>query len=286
MKKLITILFVLFFAGSMYSCNAFDWMDPNINALDRCQSLNDSGDFAGAIEACNDADPEGTNVDAQIELADASLGALGINIQTLSQIFLNKSGGTITIVDLAESLIKKSMINKENAEQSKKYAQKSVDAMDRYGALIGNTLQDKQVAVFYSLLARVCQVAVLMAYADIESATPDGKVTRDDICNPDQPNCAAGAANICNGVACEGMHSSDAGVAFVSMLNLVILLDTPASEGGLPSGIDIGAIDAMLDISFVDGGVSYNIRTAPGLIPSAIRDDAGRKVLLEMARTN
>jgi len=285
MKKLISLLFVLLFSVAMSSCNAFDWMDPNINTLDRCQSLNDTGDYAAAIAACKDADPDGTNVDAQIEIADASLAVLGINIQSLSNIFLNKSGGTITIVSLAESIIAKAKINKDNAVQSKLYAQQAVDAMDKYGALLGNTLQDKQVAVFYSLLARVCQVAVLMAYADIESATPDGRVTRADICNTDQATCDINSVIICTGTVCDGMDRTDAGTAADSMTGLVNLLNTPASEGGLPSSLDTSAIGDMVTILVTDPNTGLPT-PIEDFMHSTYKADAGRRILLELARAN
>jgi len=285
MKNLISVLFVLFFAGAMSSCNAFDFIDPNFNSLDRCQSMNDSGDYAGAIEACNEADPEGVNVDAQIELADASLGVLGINIQSLSNIFLNATGGTITIVDLAESVLAKAKINKDNATQSKEYAENAVVAMDRYGALLGNTLEEKQVAVFYSLLARVCQVAVLMAYADIDSATPDGRVTRADICNPDQADCNISSTTICTGTKCDGMDRTDAGTAADSMTGLVTLLHTPAEEGGLPSNLDVEAISEMVGV-LVDDPDTHTPTPIQDFIASQYKPDAGRRVLLEMARAN
>jgi hypothetical protein len=82
------------------------------------------------------------------------------------------------------------------------------------------------------------------------------------------------------------MSSTDAGVALNSMLSIVALLDTPAPEGGLPSSLNVGNIDSMLNVNFVDSGTSYNIRTAPSLIPAAIKNDAGRKILLDIARAN
>ncbi len=285
MKNPISILFVLFFVGSISSCNAFDWLDPNINALDRCQSLNDAGDYEGAIEACKDADPDGINVDAQIELADASLAVLGINIKSLSNIFLNEDGGTITLVDLAESILTSAKINRDNSTQSKEYAQDAVDAMDRYGALLGNTLEERQVAVFYSLLARVCQISVLMAYADIDSSTPDGLVTRADICTPSEAECAIDSVTICTGTKCNGMSRTDAGTAADGMTGLVTLLSTPASEGGLPSSLDTGVISEMVGILVKDPGTG-TLTPIQNFIVSAYKPDAGRRILLEIARAN
>lgn len=285
MKNPISILFILFFAGSISSCNVFDWADPNINSLDRCQSLNDAGDYAGAIEACQDADPDGVNVDAQIEIADASLGILGINIKSLSNIFLNEEGGTITMVSLAESVLAAAKINKENASQSKEYAENAVIAMDRYGALLGNTLEERQVAVFYSLLARVCQISVLMAYADIDSPAPDGSITRADICTPSEAECAVDSATICTGTKCNGMDRGDAGVAADGMTGLVTLLSTPASEGGLPSNLDTGVISQMVGVLVRDPGTG-TLTPIQDFIISAYKPDAGRRILLEMARAN
>lgn len=285
MKNPISILFVLIFAGSISSCNAFDWLDPNINSLDRCQSLNDAGDYEGAIAACKDADPDGVNVDAQIELADASLAVLGINIQSLSEIFLNKDGGTITMVDLAESILAKGKINRENYSQSKEYAENAVIAMDRYGALLGHTLEEKQVSVFYSLLARVCQISVLMAYADIDSPTPDGLVTRADICTPSEAECAVDSPTICTGTKCNGMNRTDAGTAADGMVGLVTLLNTPASEGGLPSNLDTGAISEMVGILVKDPSTG-TLTPIQDFIVSTYKPDAGRRILLEMARAN
>lgn len=283
MKKTINLLFVLLFAVAMSSCNAFDFVDPDLNSLDRCKSYNDAGDYDSAIAACTDADPDGTNEEAQLELADASFGALGINIQSLSTIFLNQTGGTITLVDLAESILARASVNRDNAVQSKEYAQNAVDAMDRYGALHNDTLEEKRVGVFYSLLARVCQVSLLMAYADIDSPVPDGRVTKADICNPTQVDCAASSVVTCTGTRCEGMDSTDTGTAADSMMELVSLLDTPASEGGLPSNLDVDAVTDMVNITIPYPGT--NIPTPiTDFATDAFKPDAGRRILLEIAR--
>ena len=285
MKRTITLLSLVIAIGALPSCNAFDFVDPDLDSLDRCKSMNDSGDYAGAIEACMEADPTGTNVDAQLELADARLAVLGINIKSLSKIFLQQGSSTNTIIDLAEVVIAEGRIGRDNAVQSKKYAEEAVAAFDNYGALLGNTLEERQVAVFYSLLGRVCRVAILMAYADIDSSHPDGRVTRADICNPDQPTCATTSVTICTGTACNGMNRTDAGTAADTLIGLVDLINTPPSEGGLPSNLNIGAISDMTGI-LVDDPVSHTLTPIQDFMLSTYKPDAGRRILLEIARAN
>jgi len=287
MKKLVSLFIFLFSLSIISSCNVFDWADPNIDALDRCKSLNDSGDYEGAIAACNDADPDGTNPDAQIEIADASLAAVGIDLKTLSDIFLQKNGGTDTIVSLANGIIAKGRINKDNATVSKKYVQDAVDAFDKYGALLGSSTEDRQVAVFYAMLSRICQVATLMAYADIGSAVPNGDVTLADICNPDEPTCAASSPIMCvpalcvTSACCDGMASADAGVAADAMLELVDLIDS----GVLPSKLDTKAVSDMVNTEVPDPDTATPV-TIKDLVATkpAYKPDAGRRILFEIVK--
>ena len=284
MKKLISLLILLLALSTTYSCNVFSGIDSG-NSLDKCKSLNDQGNFEDAIAACKDADPDGTNSDAQIELADASLGAVGINIKALSDVFLKKGSGTITIVNLANDLITKAMLTADN----KSNAQDAVTAFDHYGALLvqqSPTLQNKQVSVFYSILARICQVAVIMAYADISSASPVGQVTVGDICNPSLADCAVGSVKLCTDSSedCKGtggLSPADASLAATTMLNLITLLQTPASEGGLPSSIDTKAISDMIGVTVPDPSNPGNMITID-LIGSQYKPDAGRRILLEI----
>ncbi len=286
MKKFISLLILLLVLSTTYSCNVFDWMDPNGDSFDRCKSLNDAGDFEAAVEACQDADPDGTNEEAQLEIADASLGALGIDLKALSDIFLKTGTGTITIVDLANSLVAKAMINADNKEN----AQDAVTAFDRYGALLvqrDGTLENKQVSVFYSMLARICQIAVLMAYSDIAADIPSGEVTREDICNPDLATCAVDSAAMCLASAqdCQGaggLDGTDAALAATTMLDLIALINTPAEDGGLPSSIDLTAVEDLVGIAVPDPDAPGTMTTIE-LVGAAYKADAGRRILLEIA---
>jgi len=283
MKKIIGLVILLLALSTTYSCNVFSGIDSG-NSFDKCKSLNDSGDYAGAIAACQAADPDSTNVDVQLELADASLGALGIDLKTLSDVFLNKSTGTITIVTLANDIITKGMLNSDN----KSDAQDAVTAFKRYGALLvqqSPTLQNKQVAVFYTLLADLCQVAVIMAYADIAAVHPAGQVTSADICNPNNPDCNSSttlcfdSTENCQGTG--GLDPTDAGIAATAMLELVSLLSTPASEGGLPSNLNIKAISDLVGVTVPDPANPGNLITID-LIGAQYKPDAGRRILLEI----
>jgi hypothetical protein len=286
MKKIISLLILLLALSTTYSCNAFDWMDPNGNTFDRCKSLNDAGDFEGAIAACTDADPDGTNVEAQLELADAGLGAVGIDLDSLSEVFLKTGTGTITIVDLANSIITKGRLNDGN----KSNAQNAVTAFDRYGSLLvqrENTLESKQVSVFYQMLARICQIAVLMAYSDVGATIPNGQVTREDVCNQNLPNCAVGSTTICQhaGEDCQGaggLDDADAKIAADAMVGLVALLQTPAEEGGLPGNLDLKAIEDLVAITIPDPD-NPGTNIAIQLVGAAYKADAGRRILLEIA---
>ena len=286
MKKLISLLILLLALSTTYSCNVFDWMDPNGNSFDRCKSLNDAGDYEGAIAACKDADPDGTNADAQLELADASLGAVGIDLKSLSDIFLKKGKGTITITALADAIIAKARLTADN----KSNAGDAVTAFFHYGALLvqqSNTLENKQVAVFYNMLAELCQVAVLMAYSDIGGRNPNGQVTREDICDQSLPDCAVGSVTLCTGATedCQGaggLSQADAKVAADAMINLVTLLNTPASEGGLPSSLDTKAIDDLVGTTVPDPDNHGTLITIE-LIDAKYKPDAGRRILLEIA---
>jgi len=288
MKKIINLLLVMLFAVGMSSCNVFDPIDPDLNKLDRCQSYNDAGNYDAAIEACDAViadDP--TNISAQLELADACLGSLGINIQTLSNIFIQKSGQTITLTSFADSILKKASISKVNGKVSRQRAQIAVDAMDSYGALLtaggSPTLEQKQVATFYSLLARVCQVSVLLAYAHIDAGSTGTAVLKADICDPTVVGCDGNPLTPICLSNCGGMSDADAGTALDTMVKLVDYIKRPAADGGLPTGIDVGNVSTVLDVPFISDGLGYNIFTDAALLPSAIKSGAGRRLLLEMA---
>ena len=283
MKKIINILFVLLFAGAMSSCNLFDPIDPDLNKLDRCQSLNDSGDFDAAIAACKEVDSYETNTDALIELADANLGALGVNLQSLSAIFLNQNTSTLTFVQLAEALLAKAVINADHPVESKLHAQDAVTYMKDYGALIGNTTEARQIAAFYEVLARVCQISVLLAYADIDSDVPNGTITRNDICPTGVSGCDPDNTSqwICDGLQCEGMKSADAGTAADSMIEITKLLTDLTG-----SSLNLDAVNEVLNPSFTlpDGTpVPDGIRDA---LVAAYKPAAGRRLLVTIARAN
>lgn len=277
-KNSLAIFTTLLLIFLLSSCNFFDFMDPNINHFDRCKSYNDKGDFQKAIEACEKADPDGENVDVQLELADALLGSIGIGIEDLSDVFMNEVTSTNLIVSLANSIINRGLVNQENGVQSRLNAEKATNTFDIYGALLGNDLESRQVATFYSLLSRLCQVALLMAYSDIDADNPNGEITADDICRAGVAGCEQGAATICTGTTCEGMSTEDAAVVAETMLELKGVLSIAPEDGGIPIELNTGSVEDMIDIEVLIGGVPVPI----SLVPTNMKADAGRNMLLQM----
>ena len=66
------------------------------------------------------------------------------------------------------------------------------------------------------------------------------------------------------------------------MINLVTLLNTPASEGGLPSSLDTKAIDDLVGTTVPDPDNPGTLITIE-LIGAKYKPDAGRRILLEIA---
>lgn len=286
MKKACTIALSLLVLLSLSNCNVFGWMEPTTDHFDRCRSLNDKGDYEGAIAECEKADPNDENLEVQIELADAHLAALGVRIAALSDIFLNASEGTDTILSLAESLITVGSINAENHDESILHATEAYDAFKAYGRLLIAEDPDDGpvVAAFYKTLAAVSVVSVTMAYADILSASPNGLIEKADVCNPANTNCVtATQVTMCindpadvpfyNGTTCEGMPADDAEIAAGKLIDLgedLATMDLPNLEEAVQDLIDITVLEP--------GGGSKKISE------SGYQTDAGRELLRSIAR--
>ncbi len=285
MKKACTIALALFVSLSLSNCNAFGWMEPTTDHFDRCRSLNDKGDYDGAIAECEKADPNDENIDVQLELADAHLAALGVRIAALSDIFLNASEGTETIVSLAESLIEVGSLNAENHDASIVHATEAYDAFKNYGDLL--VVQDPadgpEIAAFYKTLAAVSVVSVTMAYADILSTAPNGLIEKADVCNPLNTNCVTAtqvtmcindpASPFYSGVTCEGMPADDSEIAAGKLIDLgndLAAMNLPDLEEAVKDLIDITVLEP--------GGGSKKISE------SGYQTDAGRELLRSIAR--
>ncbi|MCX6113266.1 MAG: hypothetical protein NTY22_08330, partial [Proteobacteria bacterium] len=218
------------------------------------------------------------------ELADVYLSSIGVDIKTLSDIFLNSSNGTVTIDSLAEGIITAGSITMENAVDSKKHAKEAVKAFDDYGALlIGQGVTNaNQIATFYGVLSRMCQIAVLMAYADIgPNGDGDGRITKTDICS----TIACGiSGTICidSLVSCGGMDNADALEAANALYSIKNELAT-LGLGNLQKAVDSMASKIIpLPPTFLTSGSILSFFTDPAL--ETYRADAGRELLREIAR--
>ena len=288
MKKTLFVSITLLLVLGLASCNVFDWMEPTTDHFDRCKGLNDKGDYEAAVAECEKADPDGVDLEVQLELADASLGTLGVSISFLSDVFLEAAEGTDTILALAESLIGAGYLNWENHADKIEYAVKAVEAIDRYGTLLKSnaeycratyyvenpTTECAQIAAFYSTLARVCLVSATMAYADIgPNGNHNGKITKAEVCNPANAACAT---STCIGVTCEGMDSDDAGIAGEALALLVAdlsSLDLPGLQE---------AVDEMVDIDIWVPGEGFKKIWDAAAEP--YQADGGRNIIYTMAR--
>ena len=286
MRLITTSLVVLFLIAG---CNLFSPLDPGGSSLDKCKTLNDAKNYSDAITACEDAVKEQpNNVDVQLELADVNLASLGINIEELSNVFLNSSTGTVSITQLAESIIAVGNITLANATASKAHAKEAIDAFDAYGALLisQGVTNANQIATFYGVLARLCYVSVLMAYADIgPNGNHDGLIEQSDICSTAACNVPG---QIClNDYAaplgpCGGMDNGDALEAAATIDAIKNKLAT-MGLGKLQQTIDAMASKTFpLPPTFTTTGSILDFFTNPAY--SAYEADAGREILREMAR--
>ncbi|HOW16793.1 MAG TPA: hypothetical protein PK443_03690 [bacterium] len=303
MKNTFSVLLFLFMILSVSSCNVFDWMEPTTDHFDRCKGLNDKGDFEAAIKECEKADPDGVDPEVQLELADARLATLGVGIEYLSDIFLNASDGTTTIISSAESLINIGSINWENHDDKMEYANDAIEAVDNYGEILKKNhayceevyyvtnpaVECPQIAAFYSTLARVSLVSATLAYADIrpDTGNQNGKVEKRDICNPSNTNCVTATQTwacvndpadgpFYNGKTCEGMLPEDA----ISATDALYTLTTNLSALNLP-GLEDAVVD-MVGLKVIDpsDGIEKEIID----MTPKYRADAGRDILRSIAR--
>lgn len=282
--RLITIsLFLLF---TITSCNLFSPIDSSGSSLDKCRGLSDAGAYEDAIKACEDAVTENpNNMEAQLELADVNLAALGINIKALSDIFFKSSTGTLTIVSLAESIIAAGKITIDNSAVSKDHAKDAIVAFDNYGDLLkaDGTTESAQVAAFYSTLARLCYLSLLMGYADVgTNGDHNGLVDKVDICSG--PTCGLLPAMCINSISlCGGMENSDA----LEAANTINEIKDKLASLGL--GDLQAAVDEMSATTIPDPTTGF---TTTVLISSfftnpaydTYKADAGREILRVMAR--
>jgi len=291
MRLITTSLVVLFLIAG---CNLFSPIDPGGSSLDKCKSLNDEKSYEDAIKACEDAvkeDPK--NIEAQLELADVNLAAIGVNIKELSDIFLNSSAGTVSITQLAEGLIAVGNINMANAVISKLHAKEAITAFDAYGALLisQGVTNANQVATFYGVLARVCYVSVLMAYADLgPNGNHDGLIDKMDICST--APCLVPGTICMNDYStpwgpCGGMDNGDALEAAATIYSIKDELKT-LGLGKLQQTVDAMAskvfpipTNTVPPISFTSGSI-LDIFTNPAYNP--FEADAGREILREISR--
>ncbi len=286
MKRVLFVSLALSAAIGITGCNVFDWVEPSTDHFDRCKALNDKGDYDGAIAECEKADPDGADLDVQLELADAHLAALGIRIDKLSEVFLNgTTGGTSTIVELAESIIAAGVITVEKHNDSITHATQAFEKFQIYGTLlVANDPKDgPTIAAFYNTLAGVSVVAVTMAYADImQNGNHNDKVDKSDICNPANVNCAPTSLHFCVNdpthtgyvATCEGMDPADAAVAADALEKLGVnlsALDLPNLEDAVNEMANLTVLDpiSLLPVQIKD---------------SSYKDDAGRDILRSIAR--
>jgi tetratricopeptide (TPR) repeat protein len=276
MKKLMAMLFL----GSLAGCNMFSPLEVSRDALDSCKALSDNGQFTEAMEECQkaiDADP--TNMEAHLEFADASLASLGIDIATLSDIFLNKTDGTDTIIALAEGILAQARITQENKTQSLTTAEDAITAFDNYGILLiaENPTDGPQVASFYRMLARLCNLTILMAYADLgPNGDASGTITKAEICGDascGNPICESSTTD------CKGMDNADA----LSAGNLIKEIKDSLASIGLP---DVQkSVEEMSDILVPDPDALPIIDEKPiDQIAPGFWGDAGRQILFDIAR--
>ncbi|MEI6080732.1 MAG: hypothetical protein WCQ53_08885 [bacterium] len=269
------------------SCNVFSPIDTSGSSLEACKDLNDKGDYEAAVKACQDAvTANPTDQEAQLELADSSLSALGINIKALSDVFLKSSNGTITITQLAESIIAAGKINNENAVASKTHAQEAIAAFDSYGALLvaQGSADAAKVSAFYSTLSRLCYVSLLMAYADVgPNGDHNGLVEKRDICSsPTGCDAVIAAGGMCVNsiIPCDGMDNGDA----LEAANTLLGISTQLSTLGL--GDLQKAVDSMTAIKVPDPAAIPPFSTTVALVNlgAAYKADGGREMLRQIAR--
>jgi len=272
MNRLVTFLSIVFLSITISTCNVFSPVDVSVNHLDKCKGLSDAGDYEGAVAECTAADPDGIDPETQLELGDANLSALGIGIKELSDIFLQASQGTVTIVQLAESIIAAGKITGENYVESKAHAAAAITAFDNYGALLGNSAESRQVAAFYSTLVRTCFVAIMMAYADITTGDNNGQVTKEEICTA----CTTGTLCVGGKVNCGGMNDTDAADSAQTLIELNYDL-TNTHLGSLQSAIEAFGGTQVWD---PDAGAYKLIES----MPTSYKADSGRDILWQMAR--
>lgn len=278
MNRLITFLCAVPLLLTISTCNIFEPIDVSVNHLDRCKGFNDKGDYIDAVKECQAADPDGIDPEAQLELGDASLSAIGISIKQLSDVFLQSTQGYVTIVNLADSVIAAGKVNTSNAEEAKAYAKQAVTAFDNYGALLGGSAASVQVAAFYSTLVRVCYIALLMAYADI-GGDQNGHVTSNEICSAatcGTPMCINNISSPFYNGPCGGMSDADAAEAGQTIIEMNAKL-TKLGLGDLQKAVeDMGGIQ----VANPETGTYVLIQN----MPTAYKSDSGRQILWEMTQ--
>jgi hypothetical protein len=230
------------------------------------------------MEECQSAiDANSNNTEAHLEFADASLASLGIDIATLSDIFLNKTDGTDTIVALAEGILAQTRITQEKKTQSLTTAENAITAFDNYGALFiaENPTDGPQVAAFYSMLARLCNLTILMAYADLgPNGDQNGSITKAEICGDatcGSPICESSTTD------CKGMDNADA----LKAGNLIKEVKDSLPSIGLP---DVQkSVEEMSNILIPDPDAAMTLKPIDEIAPG-FWGDAGRQILYDIAR--
>lgn len=264
MKKLILLGMIVFIG----SCNMFDPIEPTGDHFLRCQNLSDKGKYEKAIEECRKADPNATNEDVQVEIADIYLTMIGFTLDHVAEVFLNTSNDAEENFNLFRDLAEK--ILEDNA---------TVTATEKTWALNAIEAFDNTGKEFHKVLARVCYVATILASTksdDRGSESNPGKIYEEDICN--DASCSTICEENTNNTVCDGVTYQDAALVATAMEEMVDI-----GEEGYNFGIEnlndfLGSF-LEVEIDF-GGGDIRTIKTAD----ANRKGDVARKILMDMAR--
>jgi hypothetical protein len=264
MKKLILLVLLIFV---LPSCNMFDPIEPTGNHFLRCQNLSDKGKYEKAIEACRKADPDGTNEEVQVEIADIYLTMGGFTLGHIAEVFLNTSSNKDENFSLFRNLAEKILENNPNVSSVEKtWSLNAIEAFDNTGK------------EFHKVLARVCYVATILASTKSDDRGSNenlGKIYEEDVCND------ASCQTICeeneNNTACDGITYQDAALVATAMEEMVDI-----GEEGYDFGIENlnDFLGSFLEVEIDFGGDIRTIKTAE----EDRKGDVARQILMDMAR--
>jgi hypothetical protein len=262
-------VFLLSFAFILFSaCNMFSLVEPDSQHLDKCRALADSNDIDAAIEECNQADPAKTDGVVQTELGDLYLRKAGVTLENLSNIFFQKDKGTDIIRALAESILK---IHGKVTAEDKTSAASAVTAF----SLSGND--------FYSTLARLSHIAVLIAYTDNDSrgtGEADGIISKADICSA--ASCSTLCIELPDNSVCGGMIYEDAAVVYSELIKISTFIASLTNNKDSLAG-KMSAVDSLLNKPVPDPANPGS--TIPFKQYSGANDgDVARLVIYQMAK--